>query len=329
MTKETEATQAVSPRPPKTWTRRLKLFATRNLGEDRFLQASTVKILSQLHRHERSLLLVHTMGKVGSTSIAASLKTQPIGQDAIIFQPHFISDEGIAFAEKLAIEGDGPWETLPRKTRRGFLRNRLLNKELHRMRTDGDRCTVISLVRDPVATNLSGLFHNRNWWPASLKNPKTQGTDEWHAALATYFLDSYPHDVPAEWFDMEVKDLYGIDVYETLFDTARGYAIYHNEFADLMVLKLEMLDACAPEAFAEFLEIPDFTLARTNTASVKDYSDLYKEFRRRLVLPESYLDRVYGSKMATHFYSEEEIQKFHDKWIPKQSSTNSPSGEGR
>ncbi len=77
-----------------------------------------------------------------------------------MYQPHFLSEEGIDFAEKLAISRAGSWEKLTRKGRAGYLRNRLLNQELHRLRQTGGRVKVITMVRDPLATNLSGLFHN-------------------------------------------------------------------------------------------------------------------------------------------------------------------------
>ena len=52
----------------------------------------------------------------------------------------------------------------------------------------------------------------------------------------------------------------------------------------------------------------------SNTAEDKSYADLYKAFRRELRLPDAYLDRVYGSRSAHHFYSPAELVAFRRKW---------------
>ena len=284
------------------------------LGEDRFLRARAANHLRRRRRQGQGLLLVHTMGKVGSTTISASLRQQGIRRQMLMFQPHFISDEGRAFAERLATDGVGSWEQLAKKERSGFLRNRLLFAELARMRDTGERVKVITLVRDPVATNVSGLFHNHLWWPAALKAQCAASSPDCLEALGHYFLNSYPHDVPETWFDMEVRALYGVDVYAQPFDPARGYAVYHSDTADVLLLKLEMLNQAAPAAVRDFLGLSAFELVESNTAEDKSYADLYKVFRRELRLPDAYLDRVYGSRFAHHFYSPAELAAFRGKW---------------
>jgi hypothetical protein len=284
------------------------------VGEDRFLRARAARHLRRRRRQGQGLLLVHTMGKVGSTTISASLRQQGIRRRMLMFQPHFISDEGRTFAETLATEGVGGWERLAKKERSGFLRNRLLFDELARMRAAGERVKVITLVRDPVATNVSGLFHNHLWWPAALKAQCAASSPGCLEALGQYFLNSYPHDVPETWFDVEVRALYGVDVYAQPFDPARGYAVYHSDTADVLLLKLELLNQAAPAAVGDFLGLPAFELVESNTAEDKSYADLYKAFRREMSLPDAYLDRVYNTRFARHFYSPAELAAFRRKW---------------
>ncbi len=312
------ATQTTLPgrqrRGLRRWVHSAKRAVTTRVGEDRFLSASTAIWMWRNNRRHKQLVMIHTMGKVGSTTIAASLRACGVRQATAMYQPHFVSAEGMAFAERLAIEGVGSWEKLARKERRGLLRNRLLNRELGHKRAAGERVKVITLVRDPVATNLSGLFHNYAWWPRELKARCAETAPACLEALGDYFLNHYPQSVPETWFDMEVKPLYGIDVYAQPFDAQRGYAIYRNEFADVLVLKLEKLNACAPAAFREFMGLDDFRLVESNTADDKTYADLYKAFRRDLALPADYLERMYGSRYARHFYSAEELAAFRGKW---------------
>lgn len=291
------------------------------LGEDRFLRARAAHHLRRRRRRGLELLLIHTMGKVGSTTISASLRQLGIRRTTVVYQPHFISDQGRAFAERLAIEGVGSWDGLVKKERSGFLRNRQLCAELARMRAAGERMRVITLVRDPVATNVSGLFHNHLWWPAEVKALCAASAPGCLDALEGYFLNSYPHDVPDTWFDMEVLPLYGIDVYAQPFDRERGYAIYRSDFADVLLLKLEKLNDCAAEAFRAFMGLEAFQLVASNTAEDKSYADLYKAFRREVALPESYLDAQYATRFAGHFYTADERAAFRRKWLAPTAQT--------
>ena len=235
-------------------TRKLRAFGKRLvvsvISEDRYRARRDAR---RMDRH-KTLLIVHTMGKVGSTTVAASLKAQGIKRTMSLFQPHFLSDEGIAFAEALALERAGEWSNLTRKGRNGFTRARRLNKELKR------------------------------------------------------------HDVPDRWFDMEVRTLYGIDVFAEPFDAQRGYAIYHSEFADLLVIKLEKLNQCATTAMHEFLGLADFRLLESNKAEDKEYAAIYQAFRRDLPLSQDYIGRMYASRVAQHFYTAEERAAFRRKW---------------
>lgn len=290
-----------------------KRFVVSIIGEDRYMRQRAARQINS----GKPLLLVHTMGKVGSTTIAASLKARGLRRSMTIYQPHFLSDEGIAFAEALAISRAGSWDKLTKKGRAGYLRNRLLNEELRRLRDTGGRVKAITVVRDPLATNISGLFHNYRWWPAGLKTGCETPTAECLGAVERYFLDHYTHDVPDTWFDMEVKAVYGIDVFAEPFDAARGYAVYRNAFADVLVLKLERMNECAADAMRDFLGLENFRLVESNTADDKDYADIYAAFRRQVALPESYLDRMYASRVARHFYTPEEIAAFRRKWTPR------------
>lgn len=289
-----------------------KRFVVSVIGEDRYMRQRAARQISQ----GKELLLVHTMGKVGSTSVAASLKARGIRRTTTMYQPHFLSDEGIAFAEQLAISRAGSWENLSRKGRAGYLRNRLLNKELRRMQAEGERVKVITMVRDPLAINVSGLFHNYRWWPAELKTECETPTADCLAAVQRYFLDTYPHNVPDTWFDMEVRALYGVDVFAQPFDREAGYAIYRSDYADVLLIKLEKLNACAAEAMREFLGIANFKLQESNTAEDKEYAAIYRAFRKERPLPESYIDKMYESRIAGQFYSPEEIAAFRRKWLP-------------
>lgn len=285
------------------------------LGEDRFMEARAALHMAMDRRRHKPLFIVHTMGKVGSTTVDVSLKAHGLEESMAVHQRHFLTEEGAAFVEDLSIEGVGSWEKLPANDRSFLLSSRLLYKDMQKRRAAGERVKIVSMVRDPVATNLSGFFHNYIWWPEEIKARCVEPSDDCLEALQCRFLEHYPHEVPAIWFDIEIRPLYGVDVFATPFDRDLGYAIYHSDFADILLLKLEKLNQCAAPAFYEFMGLDGFELLESNKAEDKSYASLYKAFRKRTTLPESYLDRVYVSRMAHHFYTDGELAAFRQKWL--------------
>ncbi|MEZ4677506.1 MAG: putative capsular polysaccharide synthesis family protein [Caldilineaceae bacterium] len=262
----------------------------------------------------RRPLFVHQMGKVGSTTVVNSLLPYLQGQKRVIHQTHFLSFEGTAFVEELEISGHGSWQRLPPKTKRFLIKSRVLGQALSNGYPGQDKAQVITLVRDPVATNISGFFHNADWWPPTLIAQCQARSTGWKTALLEQFLTTYPHDTPLRWFDIELKPIFGVDVYATTFPYAQGYQVYETAKTHLLLLKLEALNTSAPAAFQAFMGINDFALVKTNLAEDKWYADLYQEFMQDLSLPSSYLSQLYDSRYTRHFYSNAERQALATRW---------------
>ncbi len=283
------------------------------LGEENFYKA---RMVTRIYGEQRGkeMLFIHQMGKVGSTTIAASLRAAGVRRQMAVYQTHFLSEEGIAFRRELALAGYGSWENMTPKGKKGHMRGQMLHDKLRRMRERGDRCRVITLVRDPVATNVSGYFHKNEWWPDDVRDAVKSGRADMLDALKADFSAAYPHHVPLTWFDMEVKAMFGIDVFAEPFPREKGYHIYRGDFADLLLIKLEKLNGVAETAFGEFLDLPEFKLVKTNVAEDKWYAHAYDAFKKWLELPDAYLDEQYDSAYSRHFYTLEEIAGFRRKW---------------
>jgi hypothetical protein len=134
------------------------------------------------------------------------------------------------------------------------------------------------------------------------------------ADLAGKFFSDYFHDDALTWFDSELKQVFGVDVLSSSFPHSKGYRTYQGETADVLLIRLENLDACAREAFKEFLNIDNFVVRGENFSTDKSYRDVYRAFTKSIEFPETYLTRMYESRFAKTFYSEEEIASFKSKW---------------
>lgn len=264
---------------------------------------------------QRKLLVVYQTGKVGSSTIMASLKVLP--RIWRVHHVHTLTAEGIAAREaiyrKLTEERASTY--FPRA--RHLLSSRYLRNKLPREGNGGlspaGRWKVITLVREPIGRNISEFFQVID---ARLPNFVTRyqtGVLTIDETVQT-FWDCFDHDDALHWFDQEVKPVLGIDVFAEPFPKAQGYQIYHGPFADLLLLKLEQIDECASAAFGEFLGLENFRLVKTNVAEEKAYAAAYKEFKQRIALSPAYLQRMVGSRYVQHFYSDAEIDAMRAKW---------------
>lgn len=251
-------------------------------------------------------IVVYQMGKVGSKTIVESLSALKLGRP--IYHVHSMTPEGLETVEKRRLARH---QLYPVKH---YWTGHYLRKHLARNRTMA-YWHIISLVRDPIARNISAFFHALDiWYPEYYYQHKGQSKSTLFAEMVEIFLERYPHQKPITWFDSEMKQVFGIDVFCNQFPKSQGYQIYEGIKVKLLLIKLEDLNRCASTAFSEFLGIDQFALVKANIAREKEYGSLYKEFLEKVALPKAFLDGIYNSKYAQHFYSAEEITRFKIRW---------------
>jgi hypothetical protein len=277
------------------------------------------------HRREQKKfegppVIIFQMGKVGSRSVHRSLKA--LNLDMPIYHSHLLTKERIAETEKKR-------KKFFRTERQSYLNrpwlNRLLREQIDKGLKD-KKWKVITLTRDPVARNISTFFENLEFRKIDAGQryeicsdyyniPDTRIDLEELEKLKLLFLERMNHRSPLEFFERELKGVFGVDIYASEFPKSIGYKIYRDKIADVLVIRLENLNECAPRAFKEFLDIEDFSLIVENVSSEKIYADLYQKFIDNVILPDSYIDQLYNSKYMHHFYSNEEINALSKKWF--------------
>lgn len=255
-------------------------------------------------------IVVYQMGKVGSSTVVASLEASTLRQP--IYHIHSLTREGIESRRQIyARIFDQQHDA---DTRR--MHHLLIAEQLHKRIGDGGsapKWKVITLVRDPVARNISDFFQVKDYWLSGFEGGLGSSQlimDE----IIKVFMEEYHHDEALNWFDVELKQTLGIDVFAADFPKQLGYKIYRRGRMEVLVLKLEGLNQYAQKAFKEFLGIDDLQMIEANVSSQKDYHPAYKKFQEDIKLPGSYLDSMYESKYARHFYTEEEIRSFKTRW---------------
>ena len=163
---------------------------------------------------------------------------------------------------------------------------------------------IITMARDPVARNLSGF------WAAKHRRPNKQTLKH---LLRDYnqWLKSEMRMQPLIWFDNQLKKYFGVNVYQTTFPKERGYETYKKDNIEVLVMRTEDLTKVAPQAVSNFLDIDFGSLRHLNSGKKPG---IYKKFKQHLKMPKKYLDEMYNSKYARHFYTDNEIESFYRKW---------------
>lgn len=253
-----------------------------------------------LNCRSRVPIIVYQMGKVGSSSIRDSLKSGGIHP---VFHVHRMNPRNIEAVrntylrrgQKALNEGVGV-----------FLYKNICQKN--------KKAKFITIVREPISRNMSAFFQNYEIFTGC----KYKATNFQLKELIDLFLSHYSHDVPLTWFDVEMKEVLGIDVYRYPFPKEIGYVIIREGSFEILLFKVEISDAIKEKAISEFLDITDFRLKRHNVARDKEYSETYKDFKQAISMPYSYVKQMCDSKYTKHFYSATEIEMMWSAWYNKQ-----------
>jgi hypothetical protein len=260
----------------------------------------------------RPILAVHQMARVGSVTVTRALRSRLT--DHHVFHTHYLNPDTIRRQHE-------QFQRIHRATGRAglhreFLAARLIQARLRR--TSAPRLRVVTLVRDPVARTVSAfLRHFPYAFPELGEAVRDDPANV--ARLADMYLGEWEfgHRFALEWFDREVRDVLGIDVYATPFPRDAGYAIYGGPKCDLLLIRAEDLDRCAAGAFREFMALPDLVLVTANRTEDQSYAEAARRFVAALSLPADYLERMYGSALARHFYSDAERAAFRSRWTSR------------
>ena len=186
------------------------------------------------------LVVVLTMGRVGSTSIHASIPQRP---GRVKYHVHSVNGRTLA----KQVLRKGTLEKSARSVRHGVEAKAAIE-------AFSGRAKIVSLVRDVVSRETSSAF-------ASLRatnDPETVGailSDP--VRTREFYWSTFSRGRPHVWFDNEIRDVFGIDVYDTPFPD-EGWGRYSNGRFDLLVLRSESSRALQASLVGQFIESFEF-----------------------------------------------------------------------
>lgn len=270
---------------------------------------------------DRPPLTVFQMGKVGSKTISASLKKNfeekqiqsPVYHNHILNNFDEIAKKLIKFQ---GLENIDISQKIPPELRRRGLGVIKRGREIRRMLSADPylQWEVVSLVREPVGRNVGTFFQTLHYifpnWIQDYRNGLLTIKKLQEVLINTPRFNW----APSHWFEEQLEPVFHIDVYATPFPKEQGFKIYESKRARLLLIRLEDLNRVVAQAMYDFFKIDNFELYNANIGENKEYGDIYKEFKQHY-LPNEYVTKLYNTKLARHFYSQEELDNFKVKWI--------------
>lgn len=250
-----------------------------------------------------SPVLVYQNGKVGSVAISHSLKKAGISN---------------AHIHRFFMKNDRVGELILGEEKLDFVKNSnayLFQSEeyVKRIRKEMKGKKIITMVRDPIAVNLSTVFQwigngvADRYFTNQLKDGQTftQAVSKLMVRIQRRLF---------EWFDEELMELCGVNVIEYPFDKEKGYSIIIENNVEILILRTEDLSRMS-DTIKKFVGIQQFELMKENVGITKGYAHIYDKIKKELKLPREYVEYYYKDNLyMDHFYSKEEQNRFYNKW---------------
>lgn len=286
--------------------------------------AKYITMIGLYKKNKEKWILVYTMGKVGSSTVVSTLNK--IMCKYSIFHIHWLSKKNILidikFHKKFFYINKKKGlksKILPKYIIEGIFVNNYLRGNNEK------KIKVYSLVRDPLLRNISAFFENVKLFfgydikrKMQMHNEKVV-IDELSSIFTNEFIGknkrSFLDGDPLTWFDEELKQVFALDVYNSVFPKEKGYKIYNCNGIDFLLIRLEDLDRCFTDATEKFLGKKISLAKEKNVGANKVYASIYTNFKKNVEIPDWYVDEIYDSKFAKHFYTEKEIIKFKGRWL--------------
>jgi len=238
-------------------------------------------------------VIVYQMGKVGSSSIWQSLLTHQV----MVYHCHSLNMDHL--------QGKRDKGTATELTELSIWVYEHIVKPQRRAK-------YITLVREPIELNISRYFQNIESIHHS-EDPLVKLTLE---ELCEDFIKNHSHsDYALEWFDKEIQEVLGIDVYDHPFPHEVGYQVIKNKHSELLILRTDTPDPIKEAAIKDFVGLTDFSLATYNVGEDKKYSPVYRAFKAQIHLPADDIDKNCQSRLMRHFFLKEEVDAVRAKWL--------------
>ncbi len=149
---------------------------------------------------------------------------------------------------------------------------------------------IITMVRDPVAHFASIKYEYLS------KNVRI-----------------FPQNIHDQFMNRMLKKFVDVDLYKYFFDKNKGWQIYDER---LLLIRTEDLTDKLAEALTNFLGSNDYLIDH-RAKSIDRFGPDYQAYMNSFSVEENYSCVTYDQRYMRHFYTDEEIEGFKQRWLKK------------
>lgn len=266
-----------------------------------------LKLLTEILHENDTAILIYQSGKVGSGSVYKKI---------LPYKPaihlHFLTHKFIVKKFDACLDLNENFKYLYH-----HFQNELTGKKIK----------IITLIRDPVAQMVSKFVYSLGlgawlYQYHPMKLHFDEGIGSLYNIFEQFAADEINPDVQQnlrygyefDWFDEELKHVFGVDIYQTAFNKDLGYCIVQKGDIEVLCMQTEKMNQLNA-VISTFAGVPEMPLERVNAGDDNVYRYAYPTFRKNLCISKEVLDFYYqNNKAMQHFYSEQDIKKFRGQW---------------
>ncbi len=178
----------------------------------------------------------------------------------------------------------------------------------------GERITLVSTVRDPVAVNVSWFFFGLQRWFRS-KRPINADLIPFEK-LVSVFREDFPHQGILNWYTEEWAKVTGVDTgalgdiqkigHQTVpFANGKACVLSAHLEDDQKAIVLDTLFGLTRGT----VEVPKINLGLN-----RKNPEIYERLKIHIASDDEYLEKIYASAYAQNFFSHEQIESFRSSW---------------
>ena len=250
--------------------------------------------------NEKPPILIFTMAKVGSLSIYFSLKKST--SRTTLFHIHHLNQSEVSKNIKLCFDnGVYPGSRSPVP----IILSEIINKDRPYQ--------IISLFRDPIERNISAFFEAFEFY-VGVPPEKYKGT---LPQLESIYHEKLPHHYAINWFDDKLFPSTGINVYDLPFNHKEGVLKFTKGRVSILIMHSAIDDISKAKHIKKFIDAKTIDIQNRNITANSKAADLYSQFKNTTRFDLNYLNNLYQSKYAKHFFTDSQRQNAINKWLKK------------
>lgn len=273
------------------------------------------------------MILVHSYGKVASTSLQAALSAAFPDQ---VNYSHGLRPKTLAVAEayQSATGHIGNW---------GFLQEvPAVLARFQAAHKAGQTVDVITGVRDPVTRSLAAAMQMVDYLFSECISPDAEATA---CRLVPRLRDLWVNDTdnddpvrrmaewiiraPLFWLNREIEEAFGFDLLRHAFDPHVGYRLLEHEGIRLLLYRIEDAPYGIERGLAHLYPDRNIKLPVLNEGRRKETGEVYERLKAVFRLPYDRLAEIYENPYVAHFYRRE-AQSSIARWAESDAVDRTP-----